>query len=415
MSRQSRGRAIAQGVCAPILGFLALFLSAGGAQAALGLRSAGGMLMDTAMSDSGYCLTCDVVGFFTVPLANFSLAIYTYFATAFFFIVPVLIMIWIGWTVAGLMVSGGEDGRRFLSGLAAKLALFFMVALAFSVTTSTPVGGPAAPATASSQVGYVWNTTGPKFLEFGFGVSNEIRNFATGGAGRFGCDGNDAIVLQTTATGSEFVKEAVRIACTIERVHLIGIASGITMMGATSETREWSGLWGTMKNVGGMIAGTIIRLFAGGLILFTFAISAVWLIFLVLDVVVRAMVTAAFMPLIGAMFLFKPSRQFATKAIIGLVASFGTILGLTIVSVLGFYLITNVVTIYNAVAAGGEVLHERLGIDGLKIEAITGGSLSDQYREFVNRISAPPKDPVVPMDLHMPWFLYMVASGAALL
>ena len=370
-------------------------------------------LIDTAMSDGGMCYTCDFIGFFTVPLANFSVGVYSYLISLFFVVMPILILIWIGWKVAGLMTSGGEDGKRFLYALVTKLALFFVIMLTFSMNYNTQTSGPAAPTVVASQT-YVWNAAGPYFLDYGFTLSNEIRDFATAGTDTLNCDNVDPIALRTDVTGGPFVGEAVKIACNVERVHMIGFASGLAILSTSYRGTIAESSSGLVGKTVLAFARALVKVFTGVLIIAVFAISAFWLLFLILDVVVRALVTAAFAPVIAGMFLFQPTRQFAVKAIVGLFAALGTILGLTIVMVLGYHLITNVVTIHNAVAESSSI-KATLGIDRLTVTPITDGNIAEQYRTFIARMQTSVGDePTVPMDLHMPWFLYLVAAGTAL-
>lgn len=358
------------------------------------------------------CLTCDFIGYFMLALTSFSSAVFTYFLGAFRLIVPVLMAIWIGYRVAKLMSVGGEDGRSFIYSIVSKLTLFSIIWLIATSSTGTHPG----EAGAGGSPHNLWRWTGPVYLQTAFELSGDIRDHAirnSGGLGvdlspgeaPFGCDGAlPAVARLATTTDTLYIRSGIEITCVTERTHITGIASGLAVV-----FTAWAGTgtadWGFVESV---LLG-LVKLFAGVMMMAVYILSAVWLIFLILDVVARGLVTAAFSPLLAAMFLFQPTRGYTVEAIKAMAGAMVTAISLSIIAVLAFFLMTNVIDVYEALWPGLQPSYP-----DYTMASLTGSNMIDRLRNFIERIQEDDLSfPVIPMDFSTPWFYYICMAGVA--
>jgi hypothetical protein len=367
------------------------------------------------------CITCTFLGNFMIGLTNFSYATYSYFEQAFVSIVPILMAIWVAWKTIALFSTGGEDGRSYIYSVLRKMALFFFVWAAITVgnTTATLNTSDYGMGRQSIQIDnpkWAWDTVGPDYLSVAFGLSSEIRDYTIqrraniqvsdfeGGASydAFRCIdvGQNMSKYTSDATILKFATNATEVACATERTHMIGVSSALAVLGSANSQIEWSPKsW----------ASFIIKLISGFFMLFVFGLSAIWFTFLILDVAVRGLITAAFLPVIATMYLFEVTRGFSTSAFRALVGAMVTAVAISIVSTLAFYLLTRTVLVYN------QSIGSMSGIYGFQLEKIPTGDAIEAFRQFIIRIQqSKANEPQIPMDFSSPWFYYLVLSALAI-
>lgn len=376
--------------------------------------------------NSDSCLSCTFLSFFMVAIADFSYVVYQYFYDTFLIVAPITVAIWLGYRAAKLMVMGGEDGKEFLFGVVGKVALFAMIWL---IATG-----------AKTSNEYLWQLTGPQYLNFGFGLSNEIRDNALGGTGGSTtqvASGNSVLLcsnidVQDSLPGSvsaggfkyEFVDNALRAGCFTERAHILGIAAGAAIAFDAHHQNGGGYAWQIAETFF-WFALLILRVFIGLIVAVTFAISAIWLIFLSLDVVVRGMVTAAFSPILVLTYLYKPTRNVATQALRGMVGAMCTAVAIAIINIMAYVLITNAPTVF--LMTVNDVVERLDDYDAQEVptssdacgEAAPGLDVNaDRVAAAYNFIcylgEGDPTKVRIPMTISVPWFWYLVFSGVAI-
>jgi hypothetical protein len=353
--------------------------------------------------DSGQntCFSCDYLAYFTLSLSMFSEVTFKYFQGMFSSLLPVGLAIWIAVRISKLMMTGGEDGRTVIWSVIQRLALFSMIWIALGTTTG--------------ENRWAWRLVGPEFLQYSFNLSNDIRDNVvsnlpsgvTAGGTAVVCENKLSPVASSAFSGQDqslidFAAAANGTACTTERVHIIGIAAGFATMFSDNSKND-SSSW--LPDFGYM-AAVLITAIMGVFMVVVFGISMVWFTFLILDVVTRSLFTAAFLPVLGALYLFESTRGSAQKAITGLVGSIATAVVIGIVSVVSLILLGNVVTIYNSTYAS---VQPALFPDAV-MTAISASN-GDPFAQFLTRIQAIGDDPRIPMTLATPWFVYLLFSG----
>lgn len=375
------------------------------------------------------CLSCNFLTYFMISLTDFSYSTYLVLYDILIALIPLTLMIWLATRVIKLMISGGEDGKGFIMQLVHKLTLFVFVWLIL-------LGGGT-----TSTIGkqYLWGATGPMFLESAFKLSNEIRSKAIAGqslatvsVGSTGTVTDDALFcpdidlhayttsdpIGTGLTPYSFLDEAVRTGCMTERVHFMGVASGVAIgLGQISSPTTWF-------DIAYYLFQLAVKLLLGVFVGITFALSAVWLIFLILDVVVRAMITAAFSPVLIALFLYQPTRSISSSAIKSLIGSAVTAVAIGLVGVLAYVLITNTVAVYNATYAAVDADYETYDLKGIPEPGFSSpspasGSIpgpAEDMRELIERTEIGNTDEGmgIPMDVGTPWFWYIAFCGLAI-
>jgi hypothetical protein len=208
------------------------------------------------------------------------------------------------------------------------------------------------------------------------------------------------------------MQAAMEVGCVTERIHMIGISSGIAMIySATNGQSTQDGNF-TTRAAKSLLLG-LVKIGAGTMMLTVFVLSAVWLIFLILDIVVRGMITAAFSPLLALLYLWQPTRSIASGAIRGLGGALVTAVAISIVTILAYFLLTQVVDIYNALqpmmAAAATDAEAEL------IQKIDPDTRANEFAEFIKRIQeSDPEKLRIPMDLSTPYFYYMCLAGVTI-
>jgi len=377
------------------------------------------------------CLSCTFLSFFMMALSDFSYMVFQYFYDMFLIIAPLTLAIWLGYRTAKLMVMGGEDGKDFIFGVVSKVALFAVI---WIVATG-----------AARYNNYLWEFTGPKYLEYGFSLSNEIRDNAlnassgtssnaSGGGGQahtqlasaapvFLCQNISAannLPSNVSSTGWRyaFIEPALRAGCFTERAHVLGIASGAALAFDSHASNGNLSIWALGAFVLVMVR-IMLKVAIGLIVAVTFAVSAIWLIFLTLDIVTRGLITAAFSPILLITYLYKPTRNIATQALRGMVGAVCTAVAIAMINIMAYVLVTNAPKVFmmtypavqanmdsweaseNPVTAG-----ENLDPDVDRLEAAYN---------FVKFIGVGDETQVrIPMNLGSPWFWYLTFSGIAI-
>jgi len=354
------------------------------------------------------CLSCSFLSYFMDAMTGFSKAVFTYTQNAFKVLVPISFLIWIGWQVAALMVKGGEDGRSFMYQLAGRMALFSVLwALVMAGSSGTP---------------FLWKTIGPDYLEFTFDLASDIREGAmkTVASSRItdlGCADVQPIPGKSVAdmkyqnddTAATFIQSGIEVACGVERSHMVGVASGMaiimTAMQVSGSDGE-SGFLESIRNFAFAFAGVLMKIGIGAGLMIIYALSAVWLVFLILDVVVRGLISAAFSPVIAALFLYKPTRGHAGNAIKALFGAMFTAAAISLVGLMAFFLVSQVTVVYE---------NTRSVITRVPPAPDLGftGSLPADFGKFIANIegSGLISSGAVPMDFGAPWLYYMIFAG----
>jgi len=388
-------------------------------------QDAGGMAlklfryaMGGADGNGNDCITCTFLGNFMLGLASFSSATFLYLQGLFQVFMPIFVLIWIGYRTSKLFVVGGEDGRSFIYSVFSKMTIFFLVwlVLSFGETTEFSDG-----TTTVSTPAYAWTVAGPTYLEFAFGLSSEIRdntlsaqssitNYSFGtNPDAFNCQNTVEYMSQFTYQPSiqRFSGAALDVACATERTHMIGFATGLAIIGsATSQASLWE-----LASLG----TAAVKMISGFFMLFVFGLSALWFCFLVLDVVVRGLITAALLPFILGALVFNPTRYIALSALRAAAGAVMTAVGIGIVSTVAFFLLTNTVNVYDSLVPSLQEEYSNIQLETISDrENATGGAIGD-FQEFIVRIQqSDAKEPQIPMDLTTPWFYYLALCGLAI-
>lgn len=378
------------------------------------------------LNNNNNCLSCSFIQQFIVALASFSAAVFMYFRAFFVALLPLLMATWIAWNVGRLMVTGASDGKEFMGNVIKKATLFFFLWLVMINDTGSTSTDPTETMTITDAQ-YPWSWFGPIALDYGFTLGNEVRDITTGsltmsgvGAGSgddlvvqagFNCENIGALNPQLNANPDAygFAWSASSITCAIERTHMVGIAAGLAMIeGSWSQivAPSWSG--GT-ESVTAFFMGTlnaVIITIIGLALLIVFALSAIWFIFLVLDIVVKVLIIAALSPLLMLFALLQPTRQYAWSAVKGVIGALVTALGLAIVASLAFFLIMNTVNVYNTA----------ITYFNPNLEPIDASNGVAGLREFIYRmqLNDPSDEMLIPMNLTTPWFHYLILVSLAI-
>lgn len=361
---------------------------------------------------SDTCLSCDFVTHFLVAIANFSAAIYIFFVEYFMALAPVAMAIWISIRVIQLNFNGGEGGQAFYMDMIKKMTIFFIAWILFSGNSG--VTGPSLPGAGETTyfAGPVWEITGPGLLEYSFELNQDVRSQTAAGLlgvgvglqddAPFECGGLSSRVQ--ALTNNDDLEPAVEVvtqsACVVERVHILGIASSVAMMQSA---------WTQLEFSAAGLMGAVMKMIWGVVLVVIFGMSMIWLIFVLLDVVTKALIVAAFMPLFGIAYMFKPSRSVATNALMQLISVPVVAFALGLTTLLGFYLITLTPAVYNETYLVMSPIYNR------QLQPITSSGALDQFAEFITRVQQTPRDTdTIPAYLASPWFVYMLLVGLAM-
>jgi hypothetical protein len=207
-----------------------------------------------------------------------------------------------------------------------------------------------------------------------------------------------------TLTDNDALEPAVEVvtqsACVVERVHILGIASSVAMMQSA---------WTQLEFSAAGLMGAVMKMIWGVILIVIFGLSMIWLVFVLLDVVTKALIVAAFLPLFGIAYMFQPSRSVATNALMQLVSVPVVAFALGLTTLLGFYLITLTPTVYNETYRIMSPIYNR------QLQPITSSGALDQFAEFITRVQQTARDTdTIPAYLASPWLVYMLLVGLAM-
>jgi hypothetical protein len=355
------------------------------------------------------CLSCDFVTYFIVALANFSAVLFMFFLDYFTYLAPVLMAIWIAIKVIQLNFNGGAGGGGFFMDMVKKFALFVVTWL--FLTGSIGLNGPVTPGQQGNTyyAGDTWQLVGPDLLEFSFLLNSDVRTQTAEGLTGIGAGMVDSSPFECgrlaarveELTGNDTIEPAVeqitRTACVIERMHSLGFATSVAMLQSAFYQAELTGFG---------VLNAIMMAIGGLFLLVVFGLSVVWLVFVLLDVVVKALIVAAFLPIFGIAYLFQPSRGIAKSAFMQLVAVPVVAFALGLTSLLGFYLITKAPSVYdNTKDIVGPYIKRQL-------LPIKDGDIITKFADFIQRIQQDPVlDTSIPTYVNSPWIIYMLLVG----
>lgn len=369
------------------------------------------------INNQNNCFSCTFTQQFLLALSSFSAAVFMYFRAFFVTLMPLLMAIWIAWSVGRVMIAGGDGGGQFFGAMVRKMALFFMLwgLLMFQNPTGNPRNPSQQMTVANADAPWTW--FGPRALEYGLTLSNEVRttasrNLSIGntqgnitGQLNMGCTdvGTLNSTLASNRTAYEFALQASEMTCAIERIHIVGLASGVAMIEGAWLSLQLSA-WTPIESVRNMLGAMVITGF-GLFILVTFAFSMIWFIFLIMDVVVKVLIIAGIAPILMLFALFIPTRSYATKAITGTVGALSTLVGLAFIGALAFYLIGNTPNVYETAKA----LYDPTLPD------IEGGNTIARLRSFLMGVQTDEGQPGhIPMSIATPWFHYMLLTSLSI-
>lgn len=368
------------------------------------------MMFDYSMGygNSNDCFSCRFAQDFLLALSSFSAALFMYFRAFFVVLAPLFFATWLGYRSFAFFASGSDDGPGFVKSFVGKLVLFAVLWMVMMA------GGPASR-DPTQQMSVVeaqapWSWFGPEAVRFGFAASGEVRtalvsNLTVGSNGvseqiGFNCRGvaRKNPTLEANPGPFAFAYYASEMVCATERLHIVGMAISISMIEGAFKSVELIS-WNAFYN---LFTAVMIAVF--GLILFLgFAVSAVWFVFLVLDVVVKFLILAGIAPVLMAFAFFGPTRQYLFAAVRKAVGSLGTVIAIGFIQGLTFYLIANTVSVYNGSFSAFDP----------RLQAIPLENTIADLREFVRRVQLSAASPEhIPITIAAPWFFYLFMVSA---
>lgn len=369
------------------------------------------------VNNQNNCFSCTFTQQFLIALASFSAAIFMYFRAFFVTLMPLVMAIWIAWSVGRVMIAGGDGGGQFFGAMVRKMALFFL--LWGLLMFQSPTGNPRNPSQSMTPVNAdaPWTWFGPMALGYGMELSNEIRTTAArnlsvnGGQGNIvgqmnmNCTDIGAMnpTLSANRAAYEFAFQASEMSCAIERIHIVGLAAGVAMIEGSWLTMQLS-VFTPISSIVSMLEAMVLTGF-GLFMLVTFAFSMIWFVFLILDVVVKVLIIAGIAPILMLFALLVPTRRYATGAITQTVGALSTLVGLAFVAALAFYLIANTPTVYET----ARQLYDP------SLPSIEGGNTIARLRNFVAALQIESgQEGHIPMDITTPWFHYMILTSLSI-
>jgi hypothetical protein len=365
-------------------------------------------------SASPSCMTCFYIASTITALATFSAALFSFFQGFFVSLGPLLLASWVGFWVIRLAVAGGEGADDFFRALIKKMTLFTLLwGVLFS---GYGMMGPHLPESGQTGATYfagpVWHLSGPEVLRYSYAVSADVREktaeslLATAGTNwdsrPFLCLGlNEQVrVLVRNDSLNPTVHAVTQTVCVMERVHSLGIAASVGLI---------TGVWQSAAPTVGGVFKAFVGTFTGVSLLAIFGLSAVWFVFLVLDVAVKAFVVAGFSPLLALAALFQPTRGIAWAGVRLLLAAPVVAIAMGMITILGFFLILNTVNVYeNTRLVYGLVAN-------MELQPLEAVGTVERFAEFLERSQLESHDPnFIPFDLFSMWIVYLILVGLGL-
>ncbi|SFQ01358.1 hypothetical protein [Tranquillimonas alkanivorans] len=198
-----------------------------------------------------------------------------------------------------------------------------------------------------------------------------------------------------------FIRSSTSQSCFIERVHILGFSTGLSILTADAQFGDTTAVYGSY------LIDAMIQIIMGFLFMFIFAMSAVYLIMLVLDIIVRGLVTAALSPALAMMWLFPSSRPLVGQAFMQLVGAIGTAIALAISGAVAITLFLQTVDVYN--------MHAQSVGPYADLQYLPIGPSLLGYKDFLAATHGVAVGvPRVPLTFSAPWTWYLLLSGLAI-
>jgi hypothetical protein len=362
-------------------------------------------LLDFSMGVGGgeTCYFCTFSQEFLVAIAAISSAVFDYLRQYFVVLMPMVLAVWMCVRALMFFGSGSEDGFPVLRDYALKGGLFFLL---WIVMLPSGVPSSSAPAMTPTSAEAPWTWAGPEALRWSFQLFGDLREAGISGLTvgdsaasdkvGFNCRGSARgnATLEANPGPMAFAYYSTEAVCTIERTHFMAIAVGFAMA---------TGGWGNVDLLSFSVLTDLFQaLFMSifGFILVAMAcLSLVWFVFHILEVVVKFLFIAAVLPILLLFGFLAKTRSYLFAALRQMVGGVGVLFGLAFSTSLGFYLIANTVSVYNA----------SIPIFDPSLLPIRGGDLFADLREFVRRVGLDGSNPMrIPMSLGSPWYIYLL-------
>lgn len=355
------------------------------------------------------CLSCDFITYFLIAMSQFSATLFSFFATFFYALGPMLIAMWIAVRVIQLNFNGGAGGGTFFMDLIKKLTILFFTWLIF--TGAIGIMGPVPPGEeeTSYYAGPTWVAAGPKLLEYSFMLNNDVRSQTAAGlmsvgvgmpdSSPFECGNLDqrVIAMVDDPAIDPAVVEITQTACVVERMHILGLATSVALI---------TSAWNQLELSGNALLASVFKVIWGIILIAVFSLSMIWLVFVLLDVVVKALIVAGFLPIFGLTFLFKPTREVSRNALMQLIGVPCVAFALGLTSLLGFYLITATPTVYNNTYELMSPVFQR------DLLPITETDTVERFATFISRIQMDSSvEEAIPAYISSPWLVYLLLVG----
>lgn len=369
------------------------------------------------------CLSCHFLAEVAGAMFLFTSAAFLFFWSAFVSLSPALISCWLVVKAIGLFATGGQDGEAFARGLSLKLVLFGFLWLVMAAPGATPGSS------------WAFETSGPGFVSYAFEVGDDLRAHTMravagdsavapvdGGAGEFGplgCDipGQMPHLLERPHAGA--VVKVVDFGCSVERFHAIGfgLAGWMTLDGFVTFSRAFGATWEGVSTRRGHLGTGAFKALMGLFLFVVFATSAIWLIFQILDVVVKITITAMLLPLLALAGLFEKTRGMAKRGGESFLAAFVQCVSLSLVLGLFFHLFTYTPAVYEITR---EVYSDTFDLDEPLQPLVTTSTVA-QFSEMMFRANIDPESwfadtsAHIPFHVSTPWFIYLLFCSLSLL
>ncbi|SFQ01376.1 hypothetical protein [Tranquillimonas alkanivorans] len=209
---------------------------------------------------------------------------------------------------------------------------------------------------------------------------------------------------------TSFIDDMVMVGCIVERVHAMGIAAGAaTIFAQEKDYEDDYKIVAKMKNLTNWISvegfvSTIIRIVIGSLLVYVFALSAVRMIFMLVDIALRVFVVAAFSPVLAVSAIFPGTRRYAASAFRIALGAMAAGVTMAILNLLILVLLTQIVPFFNTFV-GTDAYPEG--------EAIASPTSMSGFKMFLMRVLG--ADGLmfksIPMDATSPWLLALLFVG----
>lgn len=368
------------------------------------------------LAQSGHgssCISCSMVGYLLDLITILTRGMAVYLSTSLAVLLPIAVLIWIGFKTAALLANAGENGVPYIKIILKKLVLF---SFAWMVIVAVPANFSGQPTTQA------WTLLGPDVLNTAYKYAAEVRSGAIAATrGSYdshpdlNCDGRKLARASNLPFDEPMYAAIMSLTCSTERSMLIPLAAGEAMIDA-AYIDESGGWFHKLWSGAGAIVSTIIRSIYALVVLVLAGLVGLWLLALIVGSFTRILIIAAFGPLLFAALLFEFSRGYAMGAIRILVATSLKVIGIGIVSVMVFFISAKTVDVFNNNYMNYQVSYPSANMTEITLsdgDKKTGVPLLDKQRVFLKRVETyalQNGDPSVPMPISSPWVLWILAT-----